>query len=104
MIKNFLMLSVPLNETYLPAYNTTKGREYTLVNRTWPTDWLTEVNEWIVRIIVSTCFLPLSSTGQIYIETLESVKKSFPQYLDELQGVAHGADVEFHKVIHNKKK
>lgn len=33
-----------------------------------------------------------------YNETLESVKNSFPQYIRELEGVAEGAQVEFHKV------
>lgn len=37
-------------------------------------------------------------SGQIYNETLESVKDSFPQYIRELEGVADGAEVEFHKV------
>ncbi|KAI8033365.1 hypothetical protein M5D96_013891 [Drosophila gunungcola] len=60
MIKNFLILSKPLNETYLPLYQSPKGR-------------------------------------QIYNETLGSVKDSFPQYIRELEGVADGAEVEFHK-------
>lgn len=34
----------------------------------------------------------------IYNSTLESVRKSFPQYVRELEGVAEGAQVEFHKV------
>ncbi|XP_023176311.2 uncharacterized protein LOC111603084 [Drosophila hydei] len=62
MIKNFLILSKSLNETYLPLYSTVKGR-------------------------------------QIYNETLESVKCSFPQYVRELEGVADGAEVEFHKLF-----
>lgn len=36
--------------------------------------------------------------GKVYNETLESVKKSFPQYVQELEGTADGAQVEFHKV------
>lgn len=36
--------------------------------------------------------------GKVYNETLESVKKSFPQYIQELEGTADGAQVEFHKV------
>ncbi|EDW54743.1 uncharacterized protein LOC6620465 [Drosophila sechellia] len=62
MIKNFLILSKPLNETYLPLYQSPKGR-------------------------------------QIYNETLGSVKDSFPQYVRELEGVADGAEVEFHKLF-----
>lgn len=103
MIKNFLMLSQPLNETYLPQYNTTKGREYTLVNQTWPTDWS---SVWVNRanyLIIFYC--PLSfRAGQIYNDTLESVKNSFPQYIRELEGVADGAEVEFHKVRYNTQK
>lgn len=34
----------------------------------------------------------------VYDATLKSVKESFPQYIRELEGVADGADVEFHKV------
>lgn len=34
----------------------------------------------------------------VYDATLQSVKQSFPQYVRELEGVAHGAGVEFHKV------
>ncbi|XP_055623053.1 beta-alanyl-dopamine/carcinine hydrolase [Toxorhynchites rutilus septentrionalis] len=62
LIKNFLQLSGPLNETYLPLYNTDEGRK-------------------------------------VYNETLESVKKSFPQYIRELEGTADGAQVEFHKLF-----
>lgn len=62
IIKNFLQLSGPLNDTYLPLYNTDEGRK-------------------------------------VYNETLESVKKSFPQYIRELEGTADGAQVEFHKLF-----
>ncbi|XP_063706790.1 beta-alanyl-dopamine/carcinine hydrolase [Culicoides brevitarsis] len=62
IIKNFLQLSGPLNESYLPLYNTPEGRK-------------------------------------VYNETLESVKKSFPQYVQELEGTADGAQVEFHKLF-----
>ncbi|XP_065364743.1 beta-alanyl-dopamine/carcinine hydrolase [Calliphora vicina] len=62
MIKNFLLLSSPLIEVYLPLYATEKGKN-------------------------------------AYNETLESVKKSFPQYIRELEGVADGAQVEFHKLF-----
>ncbi|XP_062537270.1 beta-alanyl-dopamine/carcinine hydrolase isoform X3 [Armigeres subalbatus] len=62
LIKNFLQLSGPLNDTYLPLYNTDEGRK-------------------------------------VYNETLDSVKKSFPQYVRELEGTADGAQVEFHKLF-----
>ncbi|KAJ6638955.1 hypothetical protein Bhyg_11693, partial [Pseudolycoriella hygida] len=62
LIKNFLLLSGPLNEEFIPIYNTPTGKE-------------------------------------IYNETLESVKKSFPQYVRELEGVADGAQVEFYKLF-----
>lgn len=62
LIKKFLQLSGPLNDTYLPLYNTDEGRK-------------------------------------VYNATLESVKKSFPQYIRELEGTADGAQVEFHKLF-----
>lgn len=62
LIKNFLQLSGPLNDTYLPLYNTDEGRK-------------------------------------VYNATLETVKKSFPQYIRELEGTADGAQVEFHKLF-----
>lgn len=37
--------------------------------------------------------------GAVYDETLQCVNESFPQYVRELEGVAHGSGVEFHKVI-----
>jgi hypothetical protein len=46
----------------------------------------------------------VNSTGKVYNETLESVKKSFPQYIRELEGTADGAQVEFHKVLKHKNK
>lgn len=62
IIKNFLQLSGPLNNCYLPLYHTEEGRK-------------------------------------IYNATLESVKRSFPQYVRELEGTADGAQVEFHKLF-----
>ncbi|XP_004536429.1 uncharacterized protein LOC101452854 [Ceratitis capitata] len=62
IIKNFLQICNPLNESYLPLYNKDEGRK-------------------------------------VYNETLESVKKSFPQYIRELEGIADGAQVEFHKLF-----
>ncbi|XP_031628712.1 uncharacterized protein LOC116344357 [Contarinia nasturtii] len=47
-------------------------------------------------------YLPLYKTVKgkaVYDETLNSVKESFPQYIRELEGVAHGAGVEFHKLF-----
>jgi len=35
---------------------------------------------------------------RVYNETLETVKQSFPQYVQELQGIADGSQVEFYKV------
>lgn len=43
------------------------------------------------------------ATEAVYDATLTSVKESFPQYIRELEGVAHGAGVEFHKVKSQKK-
>lgn len=37
-------------------------------------------------------------TENAYNETLETVRNSFPQYVRELEGVADGAEVAFHKV------
>lgn len=62
MIKDFLTLYAPLNNDYLPLYETQKGKD-------------------------------------VYNETLESVKNSFPQYIRELEGIADGAQVEFHKLF-----
>ncbi|PSN46475.1 hypothetical protein C0J52_06877 [Blattella germanica] len=51
--------------------------------------------------------LPLYETVEgkkIYEETLSTVKKSFPQYVVELQGIADGAKVPFYKELlgHNE--
>jgi hypothetical protein len=35
---------------------------------------------------------------KVYNETLAVVKQNFPQYVNELQGIADGAHVEFYKV------
>lgn len=49
--------------------------------------------------------LPIPPSGfrppdaeETYNATLNSVKQSFPQYVRELEGIADGAQVEFHKV------
>lgn len=41
---------------------------------------------------------PSVNLESVYNETLATVKQSFPQYIDELQGIADGAQVEFYKV------
>lgn len=46
-------------------------------------------------------YLPLFATEEgkkVYEETLDAVKKQFPQYLREIQGTADGANVPFSKV------
>lgn len=46
-------------------------------------------------------YLPLFMTEQgkkVYNETLDAVKKQFPQYLREIEGTADGANVPFYKV------
>lgn len=54
--------------------------------------------------LIDECFLfQLKKTEAVYDETLNSVKESFPQYIQELEGVANGAGVEFHKVSLKKK-
>lgn len=41
---------------------------------------------------------PSINLESVYNETLATLKQSFPQYVDELQGIADGAHVEFYKV------
>lgn len=46
-------------------------------------------------------FLPLYNTHdgrQIYDESLAVTKSYFPQYVSEMQGMADGSGVPFHKV------
>lgn len=46
-------------------------------------------------------YIPIYKTPEglkVYNDTLAVVKKSFPQYVQELHGTADGAQVEFHKV------
>jgi hypothetical protein len=46
-------------------------------------------------------YLPLFATEKgkmIFEETLDAVRKQFPQYVREIQGTADGANVAFHKV------
>ncbi|XP_011696938.1 PREDICTED: uncharacterized protein LOC105455363 [Wasmannia auropunctata] len=47
-------------------------------------------------------YLPLFATEQgkkVYDETLNAVKKQFPQYLREIEGTADGANVPFYKLF-----
>jgi len=47
-------------------------------------------------------FLPMYAQPegrQIYEESLKSSQKYFPQYVNELQGLADGAEVPFHVVF-----
>ncbi|XP_070515238.1 beta-alanyl-dopamine/carcinine hydrolase isoform X2 [Cardiocondyla obscurior] len=47
-------------------------------------------------------YLPLFATEQgknVYNETLDAVKKQFPQYLREIEGTADGANVPFYKLF-----
>lgn len=47
-------------------------------------------------------YLPLFATEdgrKVYEETLDAVRKQFPQYVREIQGTADGANVPFSKVI-----
>ncbi|XP_044731863.1 uncharacterized protein LOC123294784 [Chrysoperla carnea] len=62
IIKEFLETSRPLNDEYIPLYETKEGRK-------------------------------------VYDETLECVKKNFPQYIRELEGTAEGAQVPFYKLF-----
>ena len=46
-------------------------------------------------------YLPLFATKEgkkVYEETLDAVKKQFPQYVREIEGTADGANVPFYKV------
>ncbi|KAI4469465.1 peptidase c45 [Holotrichia oblita] len=62
LIQNFLEISINLNESYIPAYETIEGKK-------------------------------------AYDDTLECVKKNFPQYVEEIQGTADGAKVPFYKLF-----
>lgn len=67
MIRDFVDVYPPLNETYLPLFATEQGKK-------------------------------------IYNETLDAVRKQFPQYLKEIEGTADGANVPFHKVKRDNNK
>lgn len=46
-------------------------------------------------------YLPIYRTPEgrkVYDDTLATMNASFPQYVREIQGVADGAQVDFHKV------
>lgn len=70
----------PLNESFIPLYNSHEGRKYSTIK------------------ICHTIIHDVLHTERVYNETLESVKQSFPQYINELQGIADGSQVEFYKV------
>ncbi|KAL6443606.1 hypothetical protein ACFW04_001621 [Cataglyphis niger] len=47
-------------------------------------------------------YLPLFATEKgknVYEETLDAVKKQFPQYVREIEGTADGANIPFHKLF-----
>lgn len=47
-------------------------------------------------------YLPVYETPEgrkCYEATLATVKKNYPQYIEEIQGTADGAEVPFHKVF-----
>lgn len=98
MIKNFLLLSAPLNQDYLPLYATEKGSKYKFKLKKYFNKifCLLIVNECLINLFIYCLFSICLENA--YNETLESVKKSFPQYIRELEGVADGAQVEFYKV------
>lgn len=55
-----------------------------------------------IASILNEEFIPAYKTPagrKAYDETLAAVKKRFPQYLDELQGMADGAEVPFYKLF-----
>uniref|UniRef100_T1GC45 Uncharacterized protein n=1 Tax=Megaselia scalaris TaxID=36166 RepID=T1GC45_MEGSC len=57
-----------------------------------------------VRNLIKFIHLCICLFKNAYNETLESVKQSFPQYIRELEGIADGAQVEFHKVMYKLKQ
>lgn len=85
IIKSFLTLSSPLNDVYLPIYNTKEGSKFTLYQST-ARIWL--IHDYFYSIIET-----------VYDATMNSVKETFPEYIRELEGVADGANVDFHKVF-----
>lgn len=47
-------------------------------------------------------FLPVYNTQEgkkVYDETLKVVNERFPQYIKEIEGIADGANVDFHKLL-----
>lgn len=89
IIKSFMTISGPLNDEYLPLYKTKEG---SMSQKRLP--FIVFYRKYIFIYI----FLRFD-LGVVYDATLASVKQSFPQYIRELEGVANGAEVEFHKVI-----
>lgn len=90
IIKSFLTISAPLNDEYLPLYKTKEGS----MSQTGLPFIIIFYNKNIFIYILLRFDL-----GAVYDATLASVKQSFPQYIRELEGIADGAEVEFHKVI-----
>ena len=75
-----------MNEAFIPLYNTPQGRKL-------------NINKAINNVMsISNKLFFTIPTEEVYNETLATVKQSFPQYVDELQGIADGAQVEFYKV------
>lgn len=59
-----------------------------------------------ISTTLNECFLPAYAKPagkKAYDETLAAVRKDFPQYVKELEGVADGANVPFHEVNYIKK-
>lgn len=57
-----------------------------------------------IYVPLNETYLPLFATNEgrkIYEETLDTVRKQFPQYVKEIEGTANGANVPFHKVKKN---
>lgn len=90
MIREFVNIFKPLNNDFIPLYNTPEGREYLLrkISRNFY-DLINDSNVNVITVVI---------TGEVYDETLATVTQSFPQYIKELQGTADGAQVEFYKV------
>ena len=89
----------PLNDDYLPLYNTPEGSKCdeleNCINhkqnvRFFPHTSSSKSSIWF--------FYHFFQSEAVYDATLQSVRESFPQYVRELEGIAHGAGVDFHKV------
>lgn len=79
LIREFVNVFKPLNEAFIPLYNSPEGRKKKIHIQS-------RLNHiWIIL-------------ERVYNETLDVVKQNFPQYVRELQGIADGSQVEFYKV------